>query len=216
MLWFENKISWDETLKEDTEKKVLLNRKLLKKVSWVNKQFLTFLKKIITFIKTVLISKNALIVKVTRTRLVSLLEFLHSHILSQYSSLVDIIVYDNPTVSYRFTVIYNLLSTTFNARLSVAVYTTQSLEVPSVCSIYPSAGWLEREAWDLYGVFFINHPDLRKILTDYGFNHHPLRKDFPLSGYKEISYSEKEKRILHSSLEITQAYRTFSFNNKWL
>jgi NADH-quinone oxidoreductase subunit C len=118
----------------------------LKKVSWVNKQFLTFLKKIITFIKTVLISKNALIVKVTRTRLVSLLEFLHSHILSQYSSLVDIIVYDNPTVSYRFTVIYNLLSTTFNARLSVAVYTTQSLEVPSVCSIYPSAGWLEREA----------------------------------------------------------------------
>jgi NADH dehydrogenase (ubiquinone) Fe-S protein 3 len=184
------------------------------KTGWVNKCFLSFLKKIIpAAVRKTLYSENSLVLKVTRTRLVSALKFLHSHILCQYKSLIDIIVYDTPASKFRFTVIYNLLSLAFNARLSVCVYTNEGLQLNSVCPLYNSANWLEREAWDLFGVFFYNHPDLRRILTDYGFNQHPLRKDFPLSGYKEVCYSEKEKRILHTSVEISQPYRVFSFKN---
>jgi NADH dehydrogenase (ubiquinone) Fe-S protein 3 len=167
-------------------------------------------------IKSFLVTKDAVIVKVARTRLASLLKFLHSHLLSQYKSLIDIVAYDNPTAKFRFAVVYNLLSLAFNSRLLICTYTTESLSIPSLYFLYPAASWLEREVWDLYGIFFFKHPDLRRILTDYGFNQHPLRKDFPLSGYKEISYSEKDKRILYSTLEGLQAYRTFSFNSVWL
>lgn len=189
----------------------------LLKISWVQKRFLTFLKKVMPIaIKITLYTKNTTIIKTSRTRLISLLRFLHSHILSQYKSLIDIVVYDTPQNKYRFTIIYNLLSIPFNARLFVCVYTNQVLPILSVCHLYASANWLEREAWDLYGVFFTKHPDLRKILTDYGFNEYPLRKDFPLSGYKEVSYSEKEKRVLYGGVVISQAYRVFSFKNLWL
>jgi NADH:ubiquinone oxidoreductase subunit C len=187
------------------------------KVVWVYKCFLALLKKIMFItIKSFLVTKDAVIVKVARTRLASLLKFLHSHLLSQYKSLIDIVAYDNPTAKFRFAVVYNLLSLAFNSRLLICTYTTESLSIPSLYFLYPAASWLEREVWDLYGIFFFKHPDLRRILTDYGFNQHPLRKDFPLSGYKEISYSEKDKRILYSTLEGLQAYRTFSFNSVWL
>jgi NADH:ubiquinone oxidoreductase subunit C len=188
-----------------------------RKTIWAEKCFLTFLKKIIPIVvKASLYTSATSTIKTTRTRLFTLLGFLQGHILSQFNSLVDIIVYDSVSTKYRFGVVYNLLSITFNTRLLVCIYTNEILPIASVCSLFASANWLEREAWDLYGVFFINHPDLRRILTDYGFNYHPLRKDFPLSGHKEISYSEKEKRIIHSNVEILQAYRAFSFRNRWL
>jgi NADH:ubiquinone oxidoreductase subunit C len=133
--------------------------------------------------------------------------FLHSHLLCQYKSLVDIAAY-NLFGGGRFTLVYNLLSTQFNTRVLVCTQTSKG--VPSVLLFYAAASWLEREVWDLYGVYFFRHLDLRKILTDYGFIHHPLRKDFPLSGYKEMSYSEKEKRTVYTSVEIPQQYRVFS------
>jgi NADH-quinone oxidoreductase subunit C len=117
------------------------------KTNWADKCFLTFLKKIMPIaVKTALYNKDAFMLKTTRTRLFNLLEFLHSHLFSQFSCLVDIIVYDNLSTKYRFAVIYNLLSTTFNSRLSVCVYTNEVLSVTSVCSVYASANWLEREA----------------------------------------------------------------------
>jgi NADH:ubiquinone oxidoreductase subunit C len=177
----------------------------------LKKSFLTFLKKIMgKAVEKIVYTQNVFVVKAAKERLVSLLKFLQGHLLAQYKSLIDIVVYDNLQTKHRFVVVYNLISVTFNSRLLVRVH-TNSLPVPSVCTLYASANWLEREAWDLYGVFFSNHPDLRKILTDYGFNYHPLRKDFPLSGYKEVFYCEKEKRIVHASVELSQAYRVFRF-----
>jgi NADH:ubiquinone oxidoreductase subunit C len=174
-----------------------------------------FLKKVVpSYIKTTLCMPNGMVIKTARSRLNALLRFLHSHLLCQFKSLVDIIVYDNPSAKFRFTIIYNLLSVAFNSRIFVCTYASPSLPAASSCYLYASANWLEREAWDLHGVFFVNHPDLRKILTDYGFNDHPLRKDFPISGYKEISYSEKEKRVLQSSVEIAQEYRVFYFKTR--
>jgi NADH:ubiquinone oxidoreductase subunit C len=181
------------------------------KVSWVHKCFLAHVKKVLlAAVKMTLYTKNTLVIKTSRARVFILLSFLRSHLLSQYKSLVDIIVYDRAT-QHRFAIIYNLLSVTFNTRLQVYTYGDSTEPVPSVCQLYAAANWLEREAWDLYGVFFKGHPDLRKILTDYGFNYHPLRKDFPLSGYKEVRYCEKEKRVIHCLVELPQAYRIFSF-----
>lgn len=193
----------------------MLSLKLIKN-DWVNTIFFTFLKKIMEKAVEIVVysTKSGVIVKAARGRVFGLLRFLRSHVLCQYKSLIDIITYDNPQTKYRFAVIYNLLSVAFNSRLLICTYTKKGL-IPSVCSLYASAGWLEREAWDLYGVSFVNHPDLRRILTDYGFNHHPLRKDFPLSGYKEIFYSEKEKRVLRGNVELSQFYRVFLFKSLW-
>ena len=187
------------------------------KVGWVSKCFLAFLKKTTSVVlKTTIYTKNAFVVKVSRSRLVGLLGLLHSHLLCQYTSLADILVYDNPSKLYRFAVTYSLLSLAFNSRLAVCVYTNPGLPVATSCYVYAAAAWLEREAWDLYGIFFVRHPDLRKILTDYGFNHHPLRKDFPLAGYKEGVYSQKENRTLYRGVKLTQAYRVFAFKGAWL
>lgn len=188
---------------------------LFKKARWVYRSFLTLLKKLIpTATKRALSTKNTFLVKTSRTRLVALIGFLQKHVFTQYRSLVDIIVYDNPSRSLRFTVIYNLLSTAFNSRLLVCAYTKDGWSLESLCCLYTAANWLEREVWDLYGVFFKHHPDLRRILTDYGFRHHPLRKDFPLSGHKEVNYCDREKRVLYSTVELPQAYRVFSLSGE--
>ena len=114
-----------------------------------------------------------------------------------YQQLMEIAGVDYPTRAERFDVCYHLLSVTKNHRLRIRVTTDERLPVPSVTGIYPSAGWLEREVFDMYGVLFSGHPDLRRILTDYGFTGHPFRKDFPLSGYVELRYSEEEKRVVY-------------------
>lgn len=116
---------------------------------------------------------------------------------------------DFPTKDQRFEVVYNMLSVRHNSRIRVKTYADETTPVPSITSLYDGANWYEREVYDLFGVFFIGHPDLRRIMTDYGFDGHPLRKDFPLTGYTEIRYDEEKKRIVVEPLELTQAFRNF-------
>lgn len=116
---------------------------------------------------------------------------------------------DFPTRDQRFEIVYNLLSVRHNARIRVKTYADEATPVPSVTSLYDGANWFEREVYDLFGVFFVGHPDLRRIMTDYGFEGHPLRKDFPLTGYTELRYDEEKKRVVQEPLELTQAFRNF-------
>ena len=121
----------------------------------------------------------------------------------------DITAVDYPTRDARFEIVYNMLSIRHNARIRVKTYADEATPVPSLCDLYDGANWYEREVYDLFGVFFSGHPDLRRIMTDYGFDGHPLRKDFPLTGYTEIRYDEEKKRIVVEPLELTQAFRNF-------
>ncbi|MBM3506340.1 MAG: NADH-quinone oxidoreductase subunit C [Alphaproteobacteria bacterium] len=133
----------------------------------------------------------------------------------QFQQLVDIAAVDWPARPRRFDVVYNLLSLTKNKRVRVKVETDEVTPVPSVTDVYRAAGWYEREAWDLYGVLFAGHPDLRRILTDYGFEGHPMRKDFPLTGYVEVRYDAEQKRVVYEPVALTQEFRTFEFMSPW-
>ncbi|EZF91478.1 NADH-ubiquinone oxidoreductase 30.4 kDa subunit, mitochondrial [Trichophyton rubrum MR1459] len=135
--------------------------------------------------------------------------FLRDHTAAEYTQVSDITAVDFPTREYRFEVVYNLLSVRHNSRIRVKTYADEATPVPSITSLYDGALWFEREVYDMFGVFFTGHPDLRRIMTDYGFDGHPLRKDFPLSGYTEIRYDEEKKRIVVEPLELTQAFRNF-------
>jgi NADH/F420H2 dehydrogenase subunit C len=140
---------------------------------------------------------------------------LKNHSQSQYKVLSDICVVDYPWKENRFEIFYNLLSITFNSRINLIINVDEHYSVESISNLYSVAGWFEREIWDMFGIYFWNHLDLRRILTDYGFKGHPLRKDFPLSGYTEVRYFYNEKRILVEEVSLTQDYRTFFFNNSW-
>ena len=129
--------------------------------------------------------------------------------------MIDVCGVDYPDRPQRFEVVYALLSVSLNHRLRVKVSTDEDTPVPSVVGVYPSANWFERETWDLYGVFFADHPDLRRILTDYGFDGHPLRKDFPLTGYVEVRYDDEQKRVVYEPVKLTQDFRTFDFLSPW-
>jgi NADH-quinone oxidoreductase subunit C len=129
--------------------------------------------------------------------------------------LVDICGADYPEREKRFEVVYNLLSLRHNQRIRVKVPCGENDIVPSVVGIYSAAGWYERETWDLYGVLFSDNPDLRRILTDYGFEGHPLRKDFPLTGFVEVRYDEEQKRVIYEPVKLTQAFRSFDFMSPW-
>jgi NADH-quinone oxidoreductase subunit C len=133
----------------------------------------------------------------------------------QFWQLSDIFVYDTPGKLNRFTLIYGLISLQYNFRMYASIKTNEINPIQSITSLYSSAYWIEREIWDMFGILFINHNDLRRILTDYNFNGHPLRKDFPLSGFTDIFYDEKEKRLLYTSIELSQEYRSFTFNSVW-
>jgi len=122
---------------------------------------------------------------------------------------MDICGVDYPTRSHRFEVVYNLLSHKFSSRIRVKTYADEVTPVPTAVGVFRGADWYEREVWDMYGVFFSGHPDLRRILTDYGFEGHPLRKDFPLTGYTEVRYDEEKKRVVYEPLQLTQAFRNF-------
>jgi len=135
--------------------------------------------------------------------------FLKYHTAAEFTQVSDITAVDYPTRDQRFEVVYNLLSVRHNARLRVKTYADEATPVPSITHLYDGANWYEREVYDLFGVFFVGHPDLRRIMTDYGFDGHPLRKDFPLTGYTEIRYDEEKKRIVVEPLELTQAFRNF-------
>jgi NADH-quinone oxidoreductase subunit C len=132
-----------------------------------------------------------------------------------YQQLMEIAGVDYPERAERFEVVYHLLSITRNHRLRVRVATDEETPVPTVTNVYPVAGWLEREVFDMYGVVFAGNPDLRRILTDYGFRGHPQRKDFPLTGYVELRYSEEQKRVVYEPVQLSQDFRDFDFMSPW-
>jgi len=155
------------------------------------------------------------ILTLPRNEIVRALTFLRDDANCLYKMLVDICGVDYPDRDDRFEIVYNLLSLKHNRRLRLKVTTNEDSAVPSVASVYSTAGWFEREAWDLYGVFFSDHPDLRRLLTDYGFEGHPMRKDFPLTGYVEVRYDTEQKRVIYEPVKLTQAFRTFDFMSPW-
>ncbi|PZU74164.1 MAG: NADH-quinone oxidoreductase subunit C [Brevundimonas sp.] len=132
-----------------------------------------------------------------------------------FQQLLDVCGADYPDRVERFEVVYHLLSLTRNARVRVKVSTDEVKPVDTVTGVYPSAGWFEREAYDMYGVVFAGHPDMRRLLTDYGFEGHPLRKDFPMTGYVEVRYDEEQKRVVYEPVKLTQEFRTFDFLSPW-
>jgi NADH-quinone oxidoreductase subunit C len=158
---------------------------------------------------------DELMVRTSRDALLKLLGFLRDDQNSQFKLLMDVTAVDHPDREERFDVVYNLLSVRHNQRMRVKVATDEATPVPSSTGVFSSANWPEREVWDLFGVFFSDHPDLRRILTDYGFEGHPLRKDFPLTGYVEVRYDEDRKRVVYEPVKLTQEFRTFDFMSPW-
>lgn len=156
-----------------------------------------------------------IIVRVSREQLLPLLTFLRDDANCLFSQLSDICGVDYPDRAERFEIVYNLLSLKHNKRVRVKVNTDEQNPVPSAVGVYPAAGWYEREVWDMYGVLFADHPDLRRILTDYGFDGHPQRRDFPLTGYVELRYDQEQKRVVYEPVKLNQAYRSFDFLSPW-
>jgi len=152
---------------------------------------------------------------VTHKKLLVVLNCLKLHINFQYNLLSCISGIDLLNSAYRFGIIYDFLSITFNSRLRVKVFVNEITSIDSIVYVFTNANWWEREVWDLYGVYFNGHPDLRRILTDYGFEGYPMRKDFPLSGYVELRYNQNKKRIVVEPLELTQDFRYFNFETPW-
>ena len=153
--------------------------------------------------------KDELTIYIPPSGVLPVFSFLKYHHAAEYTQVSDITAVDYPTRDQRFEVVYNMLSIRHNARIRVKTYADEATPVPSITSLYDGANWYEREVYDLFGVFFTGHPDLRRIMTDYGFDGHPLRKDFPMTGYTEIRYDEEKKRIVVEPLELTQAFRNF-------
>lgn len=147
--------------------------------------------------------------------LLEVLSFIKEHPLFRFTQLMDVCGVDYLGRLPRFDVVYNLLSLTQNQRLRVKVPLQEGESVPSACSLFPSAGWFERETFDMFGISFAEHPDLRRILTDYGFEGYPLRKDFPLTGYVEVRYDLAEKKVVYEPVNLPQAFRTFDFLSPW-
>jgi NADH-quinone oxidoreductase subunit C len=145
----------------------------------------------------------------------NLLRFLRDDPRCLFTCLIDICGVDYPAREKRFDVVYHLLSPQLNHRIRIKIETDADTPVPSVVELFPGANWFERETYDLYGILFSGHPDLRRILTDYGFQGHPLRKDFPLTGYVEVRYSEEEKRVVYEPVKLPQEYRDFDFLSPW-
>jgi NADH:ubiquinone oxidoreductase subunit C len=156
-----------------------------------------------------------LYIKIPSTSLSNVMLFLKMHSITQYKILADICAVDFPWKKKRFQIFYNLLTIRFNSRINIFLEIDEQTSVKSISSFFKVAGWFEREVWDMFGIHFTGHPDLRRILTDYGFKGHPLRKDFPMTGYTEVRYFHNEKRILVEEVSLTQDYRTFYFNNSW-
>lgn len=161
------------------------------------------------------LAKDELVIVVRGESLVPVLKFLRDDVNCQFKMLIDICGVDYPDREERFEVVYNLLSLSHNNRIRVKVPVAEDVPVPSVTAVFSCANWWEREAWDLYGIPFSDHPDLRRILTDYGFEGHPLRKDFPLTGYVEVRYDDARKRVVYEPVKLTQEFRSFDFLSPW-
>lgn len=156
-----------------------------------------------------------LVMEVTPASLPGFIEFLLANRSCKFSSLVDITAVDYPSAPKRFEVVYHFLSMYMNHRIRVKALVAEDEVVPSICEVHPSANWFEREVFDMYGILFSDHPDLRRILTDYGFRGYPLRKDFPTTGYTECRYDEEAKRVVYEPVSLVQEYRLFDFMSPW-
>lgn len=159
---------------------------------------------------------NTLVLEINPNSLLFVLNFLKNHLNSGFKILSTITAVDYPENIKRFEIHYVLLSIKLNFRIRIKVLLEEFDTIESAVPIYKSANWFEREVWDLFGIFFLNHPDLRRILTDYGFEGFPLRKDFPQTGFVEVRYDDEKKYVIYEPLEITQEYRSFDFNSSWL
>ena len=156
-----------------------------------------------------------LTILVRTASIVKVMSFLRDDTTCLFKQVVDVCGVDYPSRESRFDVVYHLLSMKHNQRIRVKVHTDEDTAVPSITGVFSAAGWFERETWDMYGVMFSDHPDLRRILTDYGFEGHPLRKDFPLTGYVEVRYDEEQKRCVYEPVKLTQDFRNFDFLSPW-
>ena len=154
-------------------------------------------------------------VHVERESIVEVATFLRDDERCRFISIVDICGVDYPERAERFDVVYHFLSPHLNHRIRLRVHADDEEPVPSITGVFPGANWFEREAYDLYGILFSGHPDLRRILTDYGFDGHPLRKDFPLTGFVEVRYDEERKRVVYEPVKLPQEFRSFDFISPW-
>tara|TARA_B110000444_G_scaffold259613_1_gene303909 strand:- start:1574 stop:2188 length:615 start_codon:yes stop_codon:yes gene_type:complete len=166
-------------------------------------------------IKKTTINFNELLVDTSEEELINVILFLKSHDRLKFRQLIDIAGVDYPEEEKRFSLVYLLLSHEKNIRIKILINFEIGKKIPTLTKVYPSANWMEREVFDMYGVEFIDHPDLRRILTDYNFEGHPLRKDFPLTGFNEVRYSEKEKKVIYEPVKLEQNYRDFDFESPW-
>ncbi len=159
--------------------------------------------------------KDEIIVHADASKIHDILYFLRNDGKCAFSQLQAVTAADYPQDEKRFEIVYLMLSLKYNRRLIVKIRTDEATPVPTVTNIYSSANWFEREVWDMYGVKFSDHPDLRRILTDYGFEGHPLRKDFPLTGFYEVRYDEKAKQVVYEPVNLVQEFRVFDFASPW-
>ena len=161
------------------------------------------------------VSNDELVVEAIPSKIVKLIDFLKTNSNLQFSTLIDITAVDYPQREKRFDVVYHLLSMYQNLRIRVKVSVNDEDLVPTISEIHKAADWYEREVFDMYGIKFSEHPDLRRLLTDYGFQGHPLRKDFPTTGYSEVRYDEAQKAVIYEPVKLTQEYRQFDFMSPW-
>ncbi len=161
------------------------------------------------------VSRGELVITAVAESIVKVTAFLRDDSACRFKMLMDICGVDYPERARRFDVVYNFLSLHHNQRVRVKLEADEDMPVPSVTGVFPAADWFEREVWDLFGVFFSGHPDLRRILTDYGFEGHPLRKDFPLTGHVELRYDDEQKRVVYEPVALTQEFRRFDFLSPW-
>tara|TARA_B100000161_G_scaffold180552_1_gene130033 strand:- start:1268 stop:1882 length:615 start_codon:yes stop_codon:yes gene_type:complete len=166
-------------------------------------------------ISSSLIENEELMIEINVNDLIEVVQFLKSNEKSKFRQLIDIAGVDYPDEEKRFKLVYLFLSHEKNLRIKLSINLEINQMINSITKIFPSANWMEREVFDMYGIKFKNHPDLRRILTDYGFKGHPLRKDFPLTGFNEVRYSEKEKKVIYEPVKLEQNYRNFDFESPW-
>lgn len=173
------------------------------------------LEKFPTAVVEAAVLRGELTAVVHRDSIADVLVYLRDDPGARFTTLVDLCGVDWPQRTERFEIVYHLLSMSQNMRVRVKTSTTEDAPLPSVVDVYPAAEWYEREAFDMYGVLFADHPDLRRLLTDYGFHGHPLRKDFPLSGHVEVRYDEEQKRVVYEPVKLVQEFRDFDFLSPW-
>jgi len=168
-----------------------------------------------TKIKKSEIKHNQIFLEIDKENLIDVTQFIKTHKDMRFRQLIDITVVDYPEQTQRFKIVYLFLSHEFNQRIILSYLINENEVISSLTSIFPSANWMEREVFDMYGVNFKNHPDLRRILTDYGFEGHPLRKDFPLTGHTEVRYSEEDSKVVSEPVKLEQNYRNFDYKSPW-